>query len=163
MNRWMRKRIAVLVAVLALATLITGCKKKVKEPIEPVTEPVAATEMTTVPAETLPEETELVTEPVIVAPEAGSITYEAYLNLSAEEQQAYYGNFDSSDAFHEWLDAAMKEYGAETEPVETFAPAEPENDTVETVPEATAPEETKSGLFFEESVMDMEEALEDLE
>ena len=114
-----RKLIALLAAVLAMAGMMAGCKQEQKQETQAV-ETTAATEavVTTVPEETtapvettLPEETEvIVTFPEVEAPEAGSITYAEYLELTAQEQQAYYENFESVDAFFAWLNPAKEEY-----------------------------------------------------
>lgn len=48
-------------------------------------------------------------------PAAGSLTYEAYLELPVEEQEAYYASFESVEAFFEWLNAAKEETRATEE------------------------------------------------
>lgn len=70
------------------------------------TQPAATTPadpQTTVPAQTQPTEETTV-------PSQKSLTYEAYLQLSNTEQQAYFRSFDTVDAFYDWLDAAQAEY-----------------------------------------------------
>ena len=138
------QKVMILLAMfMTLTVMLVGCKQEA--PQEPqATETMVATEVpvTTVPEETtMPEEIEvIITIPEVEAPEAGSITYAEYLELSAEEQQAYYENFDTVDAFFKWMDAAKAEYEA----------AVKENVADEN------PAETESEFFLEEGVEDLE-------
>ena len=110
---------------------------------EPKTE---ATE--TEPEETEPQDTEeeiiIETEPKVDAPKVGSITYEEYLALPVEAQQAYYNKFESPDAFFLWLKEAKAEYDAATEPPETFGDEDSTNST------------ENPGIDIEEDVEDWE-------
>ena len=84
---------------------------------------VDATEKETVALETEPEVTEeeiIETEPEVDAPEPGSITYEEYLALEVEVQQAYYDKFETPDDFFAWFNAAKAEQEAATEPTEVI-------------------------------------------
>ena len=65
------------------------------------------------------DSTTAATEPELSGPEPGSITYEEYMALPVEEQQAYYYRFESPDVFFQWLDAAKKEYESENTPTTT--------------------------------------------
>ncbi len=106
-----------LTAVLA-AGILCGCTAAPAETTtDPTTEPVVTTVPptvpTTVPEETYPEETlPMETIPVVEAPAPGSISYEEYLELDVDVQQAYYESFASSDAFFLWLEEAQAAYEA---------------------------------------------------
>lgn len=151
MNRFtckMKRNITLLAALLALSVVFSGCKQETPatepatEPVA-VTEPVVATEPEATAATEVPEEIEIEIEtfPEVDAPEAGSITYEEYLALEVEVQQAYYEGFENPDAFFAWLNDAKAEYEAATEPLETVAPDD----------------NTDSGIYIEdESVEDWE-------
>ena len=140
----MNKKYAKLLALLLVATMMTtallGCKAK-EEPV--ATEPtVAATDAPAavepeVPeneptqdtqAETEPEEEIIVTEPEVDAPEPGSITYEEYLALEVEVQQAYYEKFETPDDFFDWFNAAKAEQEETTEPQPTVGSENVENE-----------------------------------
>lgn len=95
-----------------------------KEAVVLETEP-EATEIEPEATETEPEATEeeiIETEPEVDAPKAGSITYEEYLALEVEVQQAYYEKFETPDAFFEWLNEAEKVYESEKEAAEETEP-----------------------------------------
>ena len=78
-----------------------------------------STAVTTEPIATTTDNTTVATEPELSGPEPGSITYEEYMALPVEEQQAYYYRFESPDVFFQWLDAAKKEYESENTPTTT--------------------------------------------
>lgn len=143
-----QKFAVLLTVVLFVAAMMAGCGQKADQ--EPQTvESAPATEasvMTTTPEEmTLPEEMEIIeTFPEVEAPEAGSITYAEYLDLTVEEQQAYYENFETPDAFFAWLNPAMAEYAASTEHEETYGNNQ----------EETGPIEVADGIFVEEELED---------
>ena len=141
MNKRNQKMLALMAAVLSVAAMMAGCGQKAAQESQ-VTVPVTEVPETAAPEETtLPVEMEaVVTVPEVEAPEAGSITYVEYLELTAEEQQVYYENFETPDAFFAWMDSAKAEYEASTEPLETFAD---ENQEV-----------VNDGFFEEESVED---------
>lgn len=109
-NSYQKAAAAVMTAVMA-GSLLVGCNQEPEETrIAPVVTTTAPTTVpTTQPAETtIPMET----EPPVEAPEAGSISYEAYLELEVEVQEAYYESFESADAFFAWLDEAQAAYEA---------------------------------------------------
>lgn len=92
---------------------------------------VDATEKETVVLETELEVTEeeiIETEPEVDAPEPGSITYEEYMALEVEVQQAYYEKFETPDDFFTWLNAAKAEQEAATEPQPTVGSENVENE-----------------------------------
>lgn len=123
MNNLKKKAAAAVIAAVMAGGLLTGCTN---EPVEtkpnptvtttaPTTVPTAepATVPTTEPEETVSEETvPMDTEPLVEAPEAGSISYEEYLELEVEVQEAYYESFENADAFFAWLDEAQAAYEA---------------------------------------------------
>lgn len=131
MNNLKKKAAAAVIAAVMAGGLLTGCTN---EPVEtkpnptvtttaPTTVPTAepatvpttepATVPTTEPEETVSEETvPMDTEPLVEAPEAGSISYEEYLELEVEVQEAYYESFENADAFFAWLDEAQASYEA---------------------------------------------------
>lgn len=78
-----------------------------------------STAVTTEATATTTDSTTAATEPELSGPEPGSITYEEYMALPVEEQQAYYYRFESPDVFFQWLDAAKKEYESENTPTTT--------------------------------------------
>lgn len=49
------------------------------------------------------------------APVVGTLTYEEYLALPVESQEAYYASFESVEAFFEWLNTAKSETQATEE------------------------------------------------
>ena len=140
------KKILQMIALAAVLMQLAGCKKAPAQETaaEETTVPVQTTAETTVQTTVeSTQETEIIeTVPKVTAPEAGSIGYEEYLKLSAEEQQTYYENFDSGDDFFAWLDEAKTEYEAETEKVSN----DPESNL----------DATDSEYFGEEGVEDLE-------
>ena len=153
MNKKYAKLLALLLVATMMTTVLLGCKSK-EEPV--ATEPTAAP--TDAPAtvepeimETEPEATEeeviIVTTPEVDAPEPGSITYEEYMALEVEVQQAYYEKFETPDDFFAWLNAAKAEQEAATE----------QQPTIGAVDEETEEPTTSSGGFIEdENVEDWE-------
>ena len=131
--------VVMLVAVLAALLLaLKPGKTGAKTPDETIATDVTienvvdATEKETAVLETEPEATETVpetteeeiieTEPEVDAPEPGSITYEEYMALEVEVQQAYYEKFETPDAFFAWLNEAEKVYESEKEAAEETEP-----------------------------------------
>ena len=140
MNKKYVKLLALLLVATMMTTALLGCKAK-EEPV--TTEPtVAATDAPTAvepeapekeptqdaPAETEPEEEIIETEPEVDAPEPGSITYEEYLALEVEVQQAYYEKFETPDDFFAWMNAAKAEQETATEPQPTVGSENVENE-----------------------------------
>lgn len=163
MNRFtckMKRTITLLATLLALSVVFSGCKQEtpatepVTEPVA-VTEPVVATEPEATVATEVPEEIEIEIEtfPEVDAPEVGSITYEEYLALEVEVQQAYYESFENPDAFFEWLNDAKEEYNASAETVKIFGA---DDHSGEVQQDEIQVEEIWSGGFLEESVEDWE-------
>ena len=144
MNKNARKTLQLI--ALAAVLMLAGCKKApAQETAAPETTVPVQTTAETVMETTVEttQETEVVeTVPKVTAPEAGSIGYAEYLNLSVEEQQAYYENFASGDEFFAWLDKAKAEYEAEAE--QTSNDAEGNLDA------------TENEYFGEEGVEDLE-------
>lgn len=122
----MKKRIAVLMLALAL----TGCTQPTDETTQPTEDTRQVTTEATAPAETTQPTEAVTTETTLPLPEA--ITYEAYLALTAEEQEEYSASFPSVDDFFAWLDQAKAEY------------------------DATAPTEDNDGFIVEEGVGEWE-------
>ena len=102
-----------------------------QQPTQTATQPTQATQ-----AEMTEPEFVIETIPEIIAPEAGSLSYEEYLALDVDTQQAYYNNFDTSDGFFLWLDEAQAAY--------------------EATQEATTDQDNDIGIFIEEGVEDWE-------
>lgn len=144
MNKKYVKLLALLLVATMMTTALLGCKAK-EEPV--TTEPtVAATDAPTAvepeaepeiteaeqeETETEPEATEediIETEPEVDAPEPGSITYEEYLALEVEVQQAYYEKFETPDDFFAWMNAAKAEQETATEPQPTVGSENVENE-----------------------------------
>lgn len=125
--------LAVLLGVLLLLTL-TDQRFPHKAPgIEPTVAPETVVNdpvptVTDAIEEVIAEESEEtepyieITLPEVDAPEAGSITYQEYLTLPLEVQQAYYENFESPDAFFDWLSDAEAVYEAEKNATEATIP-----------------------------------------
>ena len=134
MNKKYAKLLVLLLVATMMITALLGCKAKEEpvtmEPTAEATDAPAAVEPEApeneptqdAPAETEPEEEIIVTEPEVDAPEPGSITYEEYLALEVEVQQAYYEKFETPDAFFEWLNEAEKVYESEKEAAEETEP-----------------------------------------
>lgn len=74
----------------------------------PATEP---TEITTPPTE--PDSTEDPTTPSTDDSNSSITDYEAYHNMSGEEQKAFIDSFESIEAFFVWYNAAKAEYEAQ--------------------------------------------------
>lgn len=53
---------------------------------------------------------------------SGNLTYEQYMALSAEQQQAHFESFPSLDAYIAWYNAALAEYEANQNIVEATGP-----------------------------------------
>ena len=129
-----QKAAAAVLSVMMAGSLLAGCGQEPEETrIDPVTTTAPTTEPATVPTtepldttipeetnpvETIPEETfpeetiPVETEPQVDAPEPGSISYEEYLELEVEVQEAYFESFENADAFFAWLDEAQAAYEA---------------------------------------------------
>ena len=132
MNKKYAKLLVLLLVATMMITALLGCKAKEEpvtmEPTAEATDAPAAVEPEApeneptqdAPAETEPEEEIIVTEPEVDAPEPGSITYEEYLALEVEVQQAYYDKFETPDDFFAWFNAAKAEQEAATEPTEVI-------------------------------------------
>ncbi len=63
----------------------------------------------TPPAPSIPQQTETTTLPPVPS---GSISYEEYIAMSGEEQEAYFMQFSDPMAFFVWLETAKAEYDA---------------------------------------------------
>ena len=76
---------------------------------EDPTEPPTATQP---PRETEPQPTQppAATEPQIGTSDPADVTYEEYLAMSPQEQQAHYEKFPSLEAYIAWHNAALEEY-----------------------------------------------------
>ena len=76
---------------------------------EDPTEPPTATQP---PRETEPQSTQppATTEPQIGTSDPADVTYEEYLAMSPQEQQAHYEQFPSLEAYIAWHNAALEEY-----------------------------------------------------
>ena len=76
---------------------------------EDPTEPPTATQP---PRETEPQPTQppATTEPQIGTSDPADVTYEEYLAMSPQEQQAHYEQFPSLEAYIAWHNAALEEY-----------------------------------------------------
>ena len=104
----------------------------VENAVDPTEKETAVLETEPEATETVPETTEeeiIETEPEVDAPEPGSITYEEYLALEVEVQQAYYEKFETPDDFFAWMNAAKAEQEAATEPQPTVGFEEVEDPT----------------------------------
>ena len=83
----------------------TTPEETVEEPTEPAMEP-------TEPSAEPTEGEEEVTEPT-ESGNSGITSYEAYLNMTGDQQRAFMESFDSIEAFFVWLNAAKAEYEAQ--------------------------------------------------
>lgn len=92
-----------------------------EDPTDPDEDPVEPTEEPTDPEDDDPPvETTQPTEPQTGSDEPVVLTYEEYMALSPEEQQAYYESFPTLEEFIAWHNAALEEYEANnTVPVVT--------------------------------------------
>ena len=127
-NNSILKRIALFATMILMVAALVACAAS--DNTEPTGNEIQTEETESVAVEVVEEvteepeveqETEEQTIPEVEAPEAGSIGYAEYLELTVEEQQAYYENFESADDFFVWLNDAQVEDEATTTPTETHS------------------------------------------
>lgn len=104
-------------------TETTEATESTEAPVDPTeaTEPETEPTEETTPSEEVTEPTEETTPSEETVPptegdnqgNAGTTSYEAYLNMSGDQQLAFMQSFDSMEAFFAWLNAAKAEYEAQ--------------------------------------------------
>lgn len=99
------------------ATEGSGTQETEPKATEPeATQPEATKPEATEPEATKPESTEPEsTEPEATAPntDVNGVSYEDYINMSPEEQMAFFNQFDSMEDFVKWYNEAKAKYDEE--------------------------------------------------
>ena len=85
---------------------------------EATTEPTETTQPTEATEATEPQETTAPTEPAPTTQEPVKTDYEAFQDMTSEEQQTVMNSFSSMDAFFDWYYNAKAEYEAANPPID---------------------------------------------